>query len=55
MNYNAPLIITVGQLNRYVKSLLDAAENLYNLYLVGEISNVPDHYKSGKLYFSLKD
>ena len=41
MNYNAPLIITVGQLNRYVKSLLDADENLYNLYLVGEISILP--------------
>lgn len=55
MNYNAPLIISVGQLNRYVKSVLDADENLYNLYLVGEISNFTGHYKSGHFYFSLKD
>lgn len=55
MNYNSPLVLPVSQLNRYVKSRMDADENLYNVFLVGEISNFTDHYKTGHFYFSLKD
>lgn len=55
MMYNAPLVLSVSQLNRYVKSRMDADENLYNVFLVGEISNFTDHYKTGHFYFSLKD
>lgn len=55
MMYNAPLVLTIAQLNRYVKSRLDADENLYNVFLVGEISNFTDHYKTGHFYFTLKD
>lgn len=55
MNCNAPLVLSVSQLNRYVKSHMDADENLYNVFLVGEISNFTDHYKTGHFYFSLKD
>lgn len=55
MNYNSPLVLSVSQLNRYVKSRMDADENLYNVFLVGEISNFTDHYKTGHFYFSLKD
>lgn len=55
MMYNAPLVLTVSQLNRYVKSRMDADENLYNVFLVGEISNFTNHYKTGHFYFSLKD
>ena len=55
MMYNAPLVLSVSQLNRYVKSRMDADENLYNVFLVGEISNFTDHYKTGHYYFSLKD
>lgn len=55
MMYNAPLVLSVSQLNRYVKSRMDADENLYNVFLVGEISNFTNHYKTGHFYFSLKD
>lgn len=47
--------ISVSQLNRYVKSLMDTDENLNGIYVSGEISNFTNHYKSGHLYFSLKD
>lgn len=55
MMYNAPLVLSVSQLNRYVKSRMDADENLFHVFLVGEISNFTDHYKTGHFYFSLKD
>ena len=55
MMYNAPLVLSVSQLNRYVKSRMDADENLFNVFLAGEISNFTDHYKTGHFYFSLKD
>lgn len=55
MMYNAPLVLSVSQLNRYVKSRMDADENLFNVFLVGEISNFTEHYKTGHFYFSLKD
>lgn len=48
-------VISVKQLNTYVKSLLESDEHLCSFYLRGEISNFKDHYSSGHLYFSLKD
>lgn len=48
-------MLSVSQLNTYIKSLFDGDGNLTNIYLSGEISNFTDHYKSGHLYFSLKD
>lgn len=48
-------VLTVSQLNFYIKSIIDSDANLENIFLTGEISNFTDHYQSGHFYFSLKD
>lgn len=50
-----PFAMTVSQLNDYVKALIDSSEVLSNVCIVGEISNFTNHYKTGHLYFTLKD
>ncbi len=52
---NKQLTLTVSQLNEYVKALIDSSDILGNICVVGEISNFTNHYKTGHLYFTLKD
>ena len=49
-----PDAFSVGQLNEYVKMLLEGNPNLNDVWVQGEISGAK-LYASGHLYFSLKD
>lgn len=48
-------LITVRQLNLYVKSTLESDKRLCDISVLGEISNFKNHYSSGHWYFTLKD
>lgn len=50
----APKVFTVGQINRYIKNLLENDFILNSLLVQGEISNFKAH-TSGHWYFTLKD
>ena len=47
-------VLTVSQVNSYIKALLDEIPPIKNIYISGEISNFK-HYPSGHMYFTLKD
>ena len=48
-------ILTVSQINRYIKSLFDEIPPIQNIYVMGEISNFKHYRQSGHMYFTLKD
>ncbi|MBR6548374.1 MAG: exodeoxyribonuclease VII large subunit [Clostridia bacterium] len=49
------LVLSVTQLNTYARNLLEQDPHLANVFVVGEISNFTNHYRSGHWYLSLKD
>ena len=48
-------LISVSELNEYMRMLLDSDPVLGSVFVRGEISNFTNHYKTGHFYFSLKD
>lgn len=50
-----PPVVSVTQLNLYIKSLLEGDGKLAYISIRGEISNFKEHFSSGHLYFTLKD
>ncbi len=52
---NKTPVLTVTQLNTYIKSLFDFDRNLNNVTVVGQISNFTNHYRTGHFYMTIKD
>ena len=48
-------VISVSDLNRYVKRMFDVNDQLFDLALRGEIANFVQNARSGHCYFSLRD
>ncbi len=46
---------SVTQLNEYVRMLLDGNAVLSDIWIKGEISNFTNQYRTGHMYFSVKD
>ena len=48
-------VLSVSEINEFVKATLDAVPVFSSVRIRGEISNFKNHVKTGHLYFSLKD
>ena len=48
-------VITVTQINKYIGSVLKNDRNLQGIMVRGEISDYVRHFRSGHVYFTLKD
>lgn len=48
-------VLTVSQINRYISFRFKEDNNIQGIMVKGEISNFVEHYRSGHLYFTLKD
>lgn len=49
------VVLSVSQLNRYVKSIIEQDRNLQTVFVQGEISNFTNHYKTRHFYMTIKD
>ncbi|HAT43708.1 MAG TPA: exodeoxyribonuclease VII large subunit, partial [Ktedonobacter sp.] len=52
--FNGLAVLSVTQLSRYLKELLEADDVLQNIWVQGEISDCKT-YSNGHCYFTLKD
>lgn len=50
-----PRVLSVSQINFYIKSLIENDGNMQFVLVTGEISNLTVHQRSGHIYLSLKD
>lgn len=55
MDYKRPPVMSVTQLNTYVRCIMEEDVVLKSVFVAGEISNFKNHYKTGHFYFTLKD
>ena len=47
-------VVTVTQVNTYIKSIIDGDLNLASVFVVGEISNFTNHYRTGHFILHLR-
>ena len=55
MDYKRPPVMSVTQLNTYVRCIMEEDVVLKSVFVAGEVSNFKNHYKTGHFYFTLKD
>ena len=48
-------VLSVSQINFYIKKFFSSNDILKDVFIVGEVSNLISYNKSGHIYFSLKD
>lgn len=55
MDYKRPPVMSVTQLNTYVRCIMEEDVVLKSVFVAGGGSNFKNHYKTGHFYFTLKD
>lgn len=55
MTFTEDTVLSVKALNDFAKRIVDTNPYLASVNIKGEISNFTNHYKTGHLYFSVKD